>query len=281
MADRVTCCPHCSTSFRITAAQLQTARGAVRCGSCLQIFRATDHLVPLPEIAPVPVSPPTATPARREPDPDHGNEFGRMDHAAADDLTDDFDLDSANEPRLSDDFDEPHLAEEVGAKETATAEFTADEFTTEEFAEEDAAILPEADQQTPAAASALPEDDPFADDTATKETLPVTSLFDDSLNPDHPEEYDFELNLDEDALISDDMDLDDQSHRLSLGELSEDFLDLDAGKPVKSSLFDRELKIKEVENDHSDESWAEELLQEIETEQTALEPSAPDRKSVV
>ncbi|NIB39133.1 DUF3426 domain-containing protein [Pseudomaricurvus alkylphenolicus] len=48
MADRVTCCPHCSTSFRITDAQLQTAKGAVRCGSCLQIFRALDHLVEEP-----------------------------------------------------------------------------------------------------------------------------------------------------------------------------------------------------------------------------------------
>lgn len=45
MADRVTCCPHCSTSFRITDEQLQTAKGAVRCGSCLQIFRALDHLL--------------------------------------------------------------------------------------------------------------------------------------------------------------------------------------------------------------------------------------------
>ncbi len=45
MADRVTCCPHCSTSFRITDDQLKTAKGAVRCGSCLQIFRALDHLL--------------------------------------------------------------------------------------------------------------------------------------------------------------------------------------------------------------------------------------------
>jgi predicted Zn finger-like uncharacterized protein len=41
----VTRCPQCGTSFRITPAQLQSARGAVRCGSCLHIFRAQDHLV--------------------------------------------------------------------------------------------------------------------------------------------------------------------------------------------------------------------------------------------
>ncbi len=46
MADTITCCPFCSTSFRITEAQMQSAKGAVRCGSCLKVFRALDHLQP-------------------------------------------------------------------------------------------------------------------------------------------------------------------------------------------------------------------------------------------
>lgn len=41
----VTRCPQCKTSFRITPAQLESARGTVRCGSCLHIFKARDHLV--------------------------------------------------------------------------------------------------------------------------------------------------------------------------------------------------------------------------------------------
>lgn len=45
MTKMVTRCPQCGTSFRITSAQLQTARGAVRCGGCLHIFRAQEHLV--------------------------------------------------------------------------------------------------------------------------------------------------------------------------------------------------------------------------------------------
>lgn len=40
-APRVTSCPHCKTSFRITQAQLKAANGSVRCGSCLQVFDAT------------------------------------------------------------------------------------------------------------------------------------------------------------------------------------------------------------------------------------------------
>jgi Protein of unknown function (DUF3426). len=44
MADSITQCPKCGTSFRITQAHLSSARGAVRCGSCLNIFNAKDYL---------------------------------------------------------------------------------------------------------------------------------------------------------------------------------------------------------------------------------------------
>lgn len=43
MATQVTQCPSCQTSFRVTEAQLTIANGAVRCGSCLHIFNATEH----------------------------------------------------------------------------------------------------------------------------------------------------------------------------------------------------------------------------------------------
>ncbi|MCC4307170.1 zinc-ribbon and DUF3426 domain-containing protein [Alcanivorax marinus] len=38
-------CPHCGAQFKISDEHLNQARGAVRCGSCLQIFQATDHLI--------------------------------------------------------------------------------------------------------------------------------------------------------------------------------------------------------------------------------------------
>jgi predicted Zn finger-like uncharacterized protein len=41
----ITRCPHCQTTFRIRLEQLAKAKGAVRCGSCLQVFKAGDHLV--------------------------------------------------------------------------------------------------------------------------------------------------------------------------------------------------------------------------------------------
>ena len=49
MSDSITRCPNCQTAFRITDAHLKSAKGSVRCGSCLKVFNALDHLT----IAPV------------------------------------------------------------------------------------------------------------------------------------------------------------------------------------------------------------------------------------
>ncbi|MEH6910161.1 MAG: DUF3426 domain-containing protein [Oceanicoccus sp.] len=45
MTIQVTQCPSCGTSFRFTDAQLDIANGAVRCGSCLNIFQAREHTI--------------------------------------------------------------------------------------------------------------------------------------------------------------------------------------------------------------------------------------------
>jgi len=154
MADRVTCCPHCSTSFRITDDQLKTAKGAVRCGSCLQIFRALDHL--------------------------------QKDGSSAEEAS------------------------------TATQE------------------------------ESIPELDDFSDD----------------------------------ALISDDMDQIEDTQSLALGELSDDFLQQGSFGENKGSLFDREIKVKEnQDNDHTDESWAVNLLDEIENEEDDLAPPATSKNT--
>ena len=57
-------CPHCTSVFNITSEQLTARGGHVRCGSCLQVFRADQHLVegevatitppPMPDVAPIP-----------------------------------------------------------------------------------------------------------------------------------------------------------------------------------------------------------------------------------
>ena len=45
MSKSITRCPKCHTAFRITDSHLNSAKGAVRCGSCLNIFNAKDFLI--------------------------------------------------------------------------------------------------------------------------------------------------------------------------------------------------------------------------------------------
>lgn len=57
-AQYKTQCPHCSAQFRISEQHLEQAKGQVRCGSCLKVFLATDHLVAPPQAkAPAPAAP--------------------------------------------------------------------------------------------------------------------------------------------------------------------------------------------------------------------------------
>jgi len=63
MDHRVTQCPRCGTSFRVTEAHLAVAAGAVRCGSCLHIFNAREHWSDIPD-------PETAAPHPRETEPE-------------------------------------------------------------------------------------------------------------------------------------------------------------------------------------------------------------------
>ncbi|MBX2808950.1 MAG: DUF3426 domain-containing protein [Cellvibrionaceae bacterium] len=53
MSDIITRCPQCQTAFRVTENQLIIAKGAVRCGSCLSVFKAADH-----QVAAKPANPP-------------------------------------------------------------------------------------------------------------------------------------------------------------------------------------------------------------------------------
>ncbi|WP_281646102.1 zinc-ribbon and DUF3426 domain-containing protein [Parendozoicomonas sp. Alg238-R29] len=41
----ITRCPECSTAFRITRRHLMAAKGSVRCGSCLHVFKAAHYIV--------------------------------------------------------------------------------------------------------------------------------------------------------------------------------------------------------------------------------------------
>lgn len=59
MPDMITRCPKCATAFRISDTLLKSAKGMVRCGSCLNVFNASEHL----ENKPAPVAPKKASPS--------------------------------------------------------------------------------------------------------------------------------------------------------------------------------------------------------------------------
>jgi predicted Zn finger-like uncharacterized protein len=61
-------CPHCGSTFRISDAQLAARGGNVRCGSCLQVFRADQNLVsaaPAKPATPAPAAPVAPAPAAK------------------------------------------------------------------------------------------------------------------------------------------------------------------------------------------------------------------------
>lgn len=64
MADtRQTKCPHCNSVFRVSPEQLQAKSGMVRCGACLQVFRADLNMVGASTTpAPTEIPKPSTTP---------------------------------------------------------------------------------------------------------------------------------------------------------------------------------------------------------------------------
>ncbi len=56
MSNMVTRCPKCQTSFKVTDEHLKIANGAVRCGSCLHVFQARLHWVSPDSVPPQPAA---------------------------------------------------------------------------------------------------------------------------------------------------------------------------------------------------------------------------------
>lgn len=61
MADMITRCPKCGTAFRISDTLLKSAKGMVRCGSCLSVFNAREHLETKPVVRANPAPAQTTT----------------------------------------------------------------------------------------------------------------------------------------------------------------------------------------------------------------------------
>lgn len=250
----ITRCPACETSFRITEAQLNTAKGAVRCGSCLQIFKAMDNLLP-PRSADKNIK---AQPEQSQVEPAQPQErrlempsFEYKKPASTDDPT------------------------RIGTAATRQPAPTSNEelFTSAEN---------EADtQERPieAPGELQSNDSPYDEDSDWQYGLGEESVsegdgqenmlrFDQSAIDARDEEPEVGL-LGDDMLISDEMLLDeDQSEAKGSfsDDLDDNFLDLDNWKPEDKPLFDRPKSAKQKDDGEDqqdlDESWAIDLLEE-------------------
>lgn len=117
----ITQCPHCSTSFRVSDAQLGAANGAVRCGTCLKVFNALQHQVggaPRASApAPSPAQPAVAPPAPSATTPTPAPASRPRDETLW--IHDDLDLDSLNLDEELAKLDEFELDQEFSSIEKA------------------------------------------------------------------------------------------------------------------------------------------------------------------
>lgn len=67
--SQITCCPNCSTTFRVTDAQLAAHQGKVRCGRCAFVFHAPDFIQALISETPIAQSIPDTPEAPAIPEP--------------------------------------------------------------------------------------------------------------------------------------------------------------------------------------------------------------------
>lgn len=107
MTHMVTRCPKCATAFRVTTTQLESAKGSVRCGSCLHIFKAHDDLV---SAAPITkdetIDNALTAPAEKSAESEFN--FGEINFSPEDDDKESIaDIDFADDMLISDDMDDP------------------------------------------------------------------------------------------------------------------------------------------------------------------------------
>lgn len=205
MTDMITRCPSCETSFRITEAQLKTAKGSVRCGSCLQIFKAANNLVlrkkPAPKVeAPTKVvSQPVeakATPVDFTPEPSHPPEPESIE------------LEIAETEVIKQETAEPKEIEfDAHSEDFSEAEispiFEFDDRETEDIEPNLSSAVPEEEPQTPFEifAEAVKQSEPHNDDF-DDQALPEAQV--EELEESFIEEPFIEEPLKEKTLINED-----------------------------------------------------------------------------
>ncbi|RMF16414.1 MAG: DUF3426 domain-containing protein [Gammaproteobacteria bacterium] len=222
----LTRCPHCQARFKVTEVQLSAAGGKVRCGNCMQVFNAREHLMPAP----------ATRPAVRT-----GSAAPRV---------------AATSTKAQDDnrtVVRPSAARSAGAPQGGQPARPTTPAQPSPPKDRPAPVAPPADPLT----AALHEASENSDD----EDL------DDLIFQDNPEEDKEEEGYSGNALVNE-------------TDLSEELRALDAGgkRPVESFIEEVEGEDDTDASGSDDESWAEEMLRELEgtpTGKPRVDPRAP------
>ena len=236
---RITQCPKCDTTFRITPAQLKVAKGAVRCGACLNVFRAAEH-------------------------------FQQVDVEDEPKLKDDRTQDLFSDDKgISD--ERPAPSEQAVPDEQPIPDKR--DSSDEKISESKAIIAEDNDD-----GSALIDDSGYLDkepsSPSNEDFQFLQPVQNDAPSLDLGDLIDDSGYIDDDFLIDDDNGLiDDEKVEKKEVEFNEDFLSLDTedkSGEVYSHKNDLQVTVGEKEND--DESWAHALLDD--NDDFTAEPAA-------
>lgn len=244
MTQMVTRCPKCATAFRITSTQLESAKGAVRCGSCLHIFKAQDYLVASAS--------PAATPSNLTATSSNPNSAPSNPSFAP----------SNPSPTPSNLSSAPSHSTPSPSARTAKSTIPASE-TLRSAAGKTATAAP-ANTPKPSVAN-VQNATPKPKTPATKASAPNKAPAASKPLIDKTKV----LADEDDVLISDDMDA--ATEKASTYEF-DGFFDIDMQPKQSVSLFEREIRFDEPDDNDApdtDESWAEHLLDDDDEESPA------------
>lgn len=254
MTTQVTQCPNCETSFRVTAEQLNIADGAVRCGSCLHIFKAMEHRATNTDLTPDAVATTTTTIIDDSDDNADAasNDAQNLDHSS--------EQNPDQNPKTSLEHG-PELASVDALYSNDVDDKTLDDIFDDDIFADDTSLDSLADELL-----ATNSDDGT---TFNNDNLPD---FDEAEHavPPHQEATD-EAEIPDDMLISDDTDVpgindeeDDETDAAlfrKASSFSHSFLNLKEGDTESSSMFS-ELDNISTGDEEDDEAWAKKLLEE-------------------
>lgn len=202
-SDKLTRCPHCQATFKVSEAQLSVANGRVRCGACMNIFDALAYsLGDAPATQPIPPTldssnaaqkntSTTARPQTENSPSDLDNQL-IQDDPIADAVEDGSERVRNSNVRLEDDFsasfkalDEPGSAKPQFSSDEDSPALSTDESWAEQMLEDEHRTEPKISEPTPNDANA-PSDFMFADDSQrnhfddARSSGPTMRFYDDS-----------------------------------------------------------------------------------------------------